>query len=94
MELIIARLLEQFERGGMTRRQLIQGLALAAAAGGGATTAAAQTGRGGLQASGSSLHTMNLDHINYVVTDYTKTRDFYASLMGMTVANDNGKDSC
>jgi glyoxylase I family protein len=85
MESVIARLLEQFERGAVTRRQLIQSLALAAAAAPVATAA---------QAQGSALRTLNLDHINYVVTDYGRTRDFYASLLGMTVANDNGKDSC
>lgn len=83
METVIARLLTQFENGTLTRRQLIQSLAAAALAGGG--TAAAQ---------GGGFRTLNLDHINYDVTDYRRTRDFYAGLMGMTVANDNGKDAC
>src|SRR5688572_8246168 len=84
MEKVIARLLDQFEHGTLTRRQLIQSLAAAAfAAGGGA--AAAQ---------GAGFRTMNLDHVSYDVTDYRRTRDFYAGLLGMTIANDNGKDSC
>ena len=83
METVIARLLTQFENGTLTRRQLIQSLAAAALAGGG--TAAAQ---------GGGFRTLNLDHINYDVTDYRRTRDFYAGLMGMTIANDNGKDAC
>lgn len=83
METVIARLLTQFENGTLTRRQLIQSLAAAALAGDG--TAAAQ---------GGGFRTLNLDHINYDVTDYRRTRDFYAGLMGMTVANDNGKDAC
>ena len=85
MGTVISQLLEQFEDGKVTRRQLIQGLtaaALAAAAGEGA--ASAQTG---------GFKTLNLDHINYLVTDYTRSRDFYAGLMGMTVANDDGKSS-
>jgi catechol 2,3-dioxygenase-like lactoylglutathione lyase family enzyme len=83
METVIARLLTQFENGTLTRRQLIHSLAAAALAGGG--TAAAQ---------GGGFRTLNLDHINYDVTDYRRTRDFYAGLMGMTIANDNGKDAC
>jgi catechol 2,3-dioxygenase-like lactoylglutathione lyase family enzyme len=83
MQTVIARLLTQFENGTLTRRQLIHSLAAAALAGGG--TAAAQ---------GGGFRTLNLDHINYDVTDYRRTRDFYAGLMGMTVANDNGKDAC
>ena len=42
MESLISHLLEQFERGGMTRRQLIQSLALAAAAAPVASTVSAQ----------------------------------------------------
>jgi catechol 2,3-dioxygenase-like lactoylglutathione lyase family enzyme len=84
MESVIAQLLAQFENGTLTRRQLIQGIATVALAAGGAT-AGAQAG---------AFRTTNLDHLSYDVTDYRRTRDFYAGLMGMTVANDNGKDAC
>ena len=84
METVIARLLDQFEHGILTRRQLIHSLAAAAFAAGGGT-AAAQSG---------GFRTTNLDHISYDVTDYRRTRDFYSGLLGMTVANDNGKDAC
>jgi len=84
METVIARLLDQFEHGILTRRQLIQSLAAAAFAAGGAT----------VTAQGDGFRTMNLDHISYDVTDYRRTRDFYSGLLGMTVANDNGKDAC
>ena len=84
METAIAQLLTQFENGRLTRRQLIQGIAAAALAAGGATAAAQSAG----------FRTTNLDHLSYDVTDYRRTRDFYASLMGMTIANDNGKDAC
>jgi catechol 2,3-dioxygenase-like lactoylglutathione lyase family enzyme len=85
MEIVISRLVEQFEDGRLTRRQLIQGLAAVAMAAGGAADASAQ---------GAAFRTLNLDHLNYDVTDYGRTRDFYAGLMGMSVANDNGKDAC
>ena len=84
METVIAQLLTQFENGTLTRRQLIQGLAAAALAAGGVTAAA----------QGGTFRTTNLDHLSYDVTDYRRTRDFYAGLMGMTIANDNGKDAC
>ena len=84
METVIARLLDQFEHGTLTRRQLIQRLAAAAFA----------AGAGTAEAQGGGFRTMNLDHISYDVTDYRRTRDFYAGLLGMTVANDNGKDAC
>jgi catechol 2,3-dioxygenase-like lactoylglutathione lyase family enzyme len=84
METVIAQLLTQFENGTFTRRQLIQSLAAVALTAGGGTAAA----------QGGGFRTTNLDHLSYDVTDYRRTRDFYAGLMGMTIANDNGKDAC
>ena len=85
MEAIISRLVKQFEDGKVTRRQLIQGIAATALAAGGGATAEAQD-RG--------FRTLNLDHVNYDVSDYRRTRDFYAGLLGMTVVNDDGKGAC
>jgi catechol 2,3-dioxygenase-like lactoylglutathione lyase family enzyme len=42
----------------------------------------------------TGFRTLNFDHASYDVTDYRRTRDFYAGLLGMAVANDNGKDAC
>lgn len=86
MDAFVSQLLKQFEDGKMTRRQLIQSLALAALAGPAAASAAAQTGNG--------FRTVRLDHISYQVPDYKRTRDFYADLIGLSVAADNGKDYC
>jgi len=86
METLISQLLKDFEGGKMSRRQLIQSLALAALAGSAAGGAAAQTGGG--------FTTTHLDHISYQVPDYRRSRDFYAGLMGMSVVDDNGKDYC
>jgi catechol 2,3-dioxygenase-like lactoylglutathione lyase family enzyme len=86
MEHIIAKLLHDFEQGQMTRRQLIQSLALtatAASAAGAAPLAAAETGKG--------FKAVAVNHISYQVADYARTRDFYADLMGMTVSHDDGK---
>jgi catechol 2,3-dioxygenase-like lactoylglutathione lyase family enzyme len=85
MEIVISQLLRQFEDGKVTRRQLIRSLALAAGAAAGGSVAAAQSG---------GLRTLHVDHVNYLSSDYRRTRDFYAGLMGMTVENDNGTDAC
>ncbi len=87
MEHVINNLLEDFERGKMSRRQLIQSLAMAAtaaaAAGGSTVAAAADEGKG--------FEAIAVNHISYQVKDYTKTRDFYTSLLGMKAVQDNGK---
>jgi catechol-2,3-dioxygenase len=86
MEHIIAKLLQDFEHGRLTRRQLIQTLALGATAASavGAAPAAAAT------ADSPAFKAIAVNHISYQVADYTKTRDFYASLLGMKVTQDNG----
>jgi len=88
MENIIAQLLQDFEHGKMSRRQLIQSLAMAA-------TAASATAVPGLAAPApDGFKTLALDHISYQVANYKKTRDFYADLMGMTLSDDNGSNQC
>ena len=82
MEHIIARLLQDFEHGKMTRRQLIQSLALTATAASAASPAA--------EAAGTVAQAVSINHVSYQVADYTKTRDFYAGLFGMKVLRDNG----
>jgi hypothetical protein len=73
MEKIVDNLLGQFEHGRISRRQLVQMLALgmaAAATGSHATAAAAP--RGGFKA-------VAVNHISFGVADYARTRDFYAT---------------
>ncbi len=96
MEHIIAKLLRDFEEGFMNRRQLIQSLALAATAASAvqAQTPATPQAAAAAPAHGPAFKTVELDHISYQVKDYRVTRDFYADLMGMEVANDNGKNQC
>ncbi len=79
MEHLISKLLDNFEQGKLTRRQLVQSLALAA------TTASAAPGAAPFQA-------VSVNHISYEVRDYRKTRDFYADLLGMKVTHDNGHE--
>jgi catechol 2,3-dioxygenase-like lactoylglutathione lyase family enzyme len=99
MEGIIAGLLKDFEEGKMTRRQLIQSLALAATAAASGTPLSAQ---GAAQkastipppAAPAPWKTVWLDHISYAVTDYRKSTAFYRDLMGWEIKNDNGTSQC
>ena len=95
MESVIAGLLTDFERGKMTRRQLIQSLALAAAAAAPVATVGAQTASTIPAATGpAAFKTVWLDHISYAVTDYRKSTAFYRDLMGWEIRNDDGKQQC
>jgi len=85
MQHIIAKLVHQFEQGKLTRRQLIQNLTIAATAGSAASSVASAAPEGKI------LTATNFNHVSYQVTDYAKTRDFYAGLFGMKVSDDDGK---
>ena len=85
MEQIIANLVNAFEQGKLTRRQLIQNLTIAA------TAAAAVSSVPAAAAEAKVLNATNFNHVSYQVTDYAKTRDFYAGLFGMKVSEDDGK---
>src|SRR5215471_10392378 len=80
MEHIIDRLVRDFETGKLSRRQLVQSLAVAASA----ATAAAP-------ADPAPFKAVTVNHISYQVADYAKTRDFYAGLLGMEVSHDDGR---
>ena len=86
MEEVIIKLLNQFERGAITRRQLVQSLTfgMAGLAVGGTAHAAAKAAPKGFKATG-------VNHISLEVPDYARTRDFYADLFGMAVSADDGK---
>ena len=83
MEHIINDLLRQYEHGRVTRRQLIRTLAIAATA-----TATGRT------VEAAPANAVSINHVSMQVADYTKTRDFYAGLFGMTVSDDDGKTQC
>jgi catechol 2,3-dioxygenase-like lactoylglutathione lyase family enzyme len=85
MEHIIAKLLQDFEQGKMTRRQLVQSLAMAA------TAAAAVSATPAAAAEGKVFKATSFNHVSYQVADYTKSRDFYVGLFGMKVTEDDGK---
>jgi predicted enzyme related to lactoylglutathione lyase len=94
MESMIATMLGDFEQGRLTRRELIQGLAMIAAAG---PAMAGQQAAGAKPAppippafEPTGWKTVWLDHISYAVADYRKSAAFYRDLMGWTIDNDNG----
>jgi catechol 2,3-dioxygenase-like lactoylglutathione lyase family enzyme len=83
MEHMIAKLLDDFDRGKMTRRQLIKSLGVVAAVAAATTPATAEDAKG--------FRAVAVNHISYQVNDYAKTRDFYSNLFGMKVVGDNGR---
>ena len=96
MEGVIAGLLKDFEDGKLTRRQLIQSLALAAVAAAPAASALAQTAATPPKPpippafEPTGWKTVWLDHISFQVSDYRRSAAFYRDLMGWTIRNDNG----
>jgi len=95
MESVIAGLLKDFEDGKMTRRQLIQSLALAAAAAAPGASALAQTAAAQPKPpipqafEPTGWKTVWLDHISFQVSDYRRSAAFYRDLMGWTIANES-----
>jgi catechol 2,3-dioxygenase-like lactoylglutathione lyase family enzyme len=88
MEQLIAKLLENFEQGKMTRRQLIQSLAMTAtvaSAGVLASPVAAADEKG--------FKAIAVNHISHESPNYGKVRDFYVDLLGMKVSQDDGRQA-
>jgi catechol 2,3-dioxygenase-like lactoylglutathione lyase family enzyme len=75
MEPVISDLLTRFERGGLTRREVIQALALVVAAG---STASAATLKG-----------TTINHVSVLVTDLARSIDFYSRVFGLTLVNED-----
>ena len=86
MEHVIVEMLQKFEEGKMSRRQLIQSLAMAATAAAAASSAPAAVG-------GAPIKATYLNHVGYRVADYTRTRDWYAEVFGLKVVLDDGMKS-
>src|ERR1041384_874656 len=76
----ITDLVSRFERGALSRRQLIQALSMLVAAGPAAGAVAAQTP--GLQGTG-------IDHVSVVVSDMPRSTAFYQRVFGMTQVSED-----
>ncbi|PYR97031.1 MAG: hypothetical protein DMG16_26035 [Acidobacteria bacterium] len=71
MEHIISSLLGRYENGTLSRRQLIQGLAMLTVAGG--TASAADTG----------FHATTINHVSIQVSDIKRSAEFYMRAFGL-----------
>lgn len=79
MEAIISNLVKSFERGSLTRRELIQGLAM--------LTAASGTAAAGLQEAG--LKGTKIDHVSIQVTNLQRSINFYQKLFGFSIVSED-----
>jgi catechol 2,3-dioxygenase-like lactoylglutathione lyase family enzyme len=77
METEISSMVERFERGKVSRRDLVAGLTALAAAGA-ATTAQAQT---------TPFVSTGIDHISIQVTNLDRSIAFYRDIFGLEVRN-------
>jgi len=75
---VISDLVSRFERGSLTRRELIGALALLAGSGAGA----------GL-AEGATLKSASINHVSVLVTDMARSIDFYGRVFGLTLVNED-----
>ena len=76
MEPTISNLLSSYEKGSLSRRELVRGLAMLAAS---ATAAAAQED--------INFKAANIDHISIHVADLQRSVDFYQKMFGFTVVS-------
>src|ERR1019366_2462509 len=79
MEAMVSGLLSRFERGSITRRDLVKGLAALAAAG--SETAA--------QAQSSATQGVKIDHVSIQVSDLPRSIAFYQQMFGFTVVSED-----
>jgi len=85
MERFIADLVKTYESGAIDRREFCKTVALAATVYAAGDAAKAQAPRG--------FKMIGINHISYTCPDYTKVRDWYASVLGMekTPGRDDGR---
>ena len=82
MEPVISDLITRFERGALTRRELIRALALlSGTAAAGAATAA--------PAAAATLKSASINHVSVLVTDMARSIDFYGRVFGLTLVNED-----
>ena len=76
MESIVSDLISRFEKGSLSRRDLVSGLALLAASG---TAAAAQDE--------IAFKDANIDHVSIHVADLQRSIEFYQEMFGFSVVS-------
>jgi lactoylglutathione lyase len=79
MEAMISNLVNRFERGALTRRELVQGLTMLTAASG---TASAQVQNAGIKAA-------KIDHVSIQVSDLPRSIAFYREMFGLEILSED-----
>jgi catechol 2,3-dioxygenase-like lactoylglutathione lyase family enzyme len=79
VEAIISNLVTRFERGALTRRELIRGLAM--------LTATSGTATAGLQEAG--IKGAKIDHVSIQVTNLQRSIGFYQKMFGLSVVSED-----
>src|SRR5215831_5420835 len=80
MERIISNLLNRFEKGLLTRRDLAQGLTMIAAAGSAPQIAQAQE---------TGIKGVKIDHVSIQVSDLPRSIAFYQKMFGLTIVSED-----
>ncbi len=86
---ITETLVEEFERGLLSRRQLASRLM-----GLGAALAVMPRTAEARQAEGSTFQATGLDHVALNVRNVPRSRDFYIKHLGLKVLRESGEDNC
>jgi catechol 2,3-dioxygenase-like lactoylglutathione lyase family enzyme len=79
VEPVISDLISRFERGTLTRRELVKALALVAGAGAAGSTAA----------SAATLKSASINHVSVLVTDMARSMEFYDRVFGLKLLNED-----
>ena len=80
MEAVISNLLSSFEKGTLTRRELMQGLAVVAT--GSRLASAAEPQSGGIKGA-------RIDHVSIQVSDLKRSVEFYQKVFGFSVVSED-----
>ena len=80
MEQIIGDIVDRFERGRLSRRELIQGLSMLGAA---ASSAAAEPEQP------APVSASGIDHVSVLVSDLDRSQDFYRKVFGMSLLSED-----
>jgi catechol 2,3-dioxygenase-like lactoylglutathione lyase family enzyme len=80
MESVISSLVKQFEKGALSRRDLVRSLMVLTAAGGAASAARLQE---------IPFKSTRIDHISIQVTDLPRSIAFYQKIFGLAVLNED-----
>jgi catechol 2,3-dioxygenase-like lactoylglutathione lyase family enzyme len=83
MEAIVSNLVERFEKGALTRRELIQGLTMLVAAGASASAGSAAPFQE------SAFKATKVDHMSIQVTNLQKSIAFYRDIFGLTIVSED-----